>query len=310
MTRFSLRPLCQPLVELATRLAVRFHSTLSFDSPLSISCTLCNYFTAIGYYPFNLLIYVLYASRPDGWTHCADLMRYQLALLALFALYVAWRIAFSSSKRRVRDGSLLVLVALQLWVDWHGWYASTQAVANFQAWHEADDEEWSSGAHTAVDHSAHSHKHSPVQPPLPSSSSLVDWPSSPYQLSVQCGVGFSIHLVRLSLVNVAFTAAVALAFVLRIASERVSDEQKDRAWALWDAAVERVERQWQRLRQRARRVRLRHQRRRQRGGASSGVLHEADSDSDSDEWDGADGALEDGTQLLLTGRHGTSATER
>jgi len=303
MRCLSIQSLFRPLVSLLTRLAVRFHSTLSFDSPLSISCTLCNYFTALGYYPFNLLLYTLFAARPDGWQHCADLMRYQLALLALFLLYVLWRLTLSTAKRRVRDGSLLVLAAVQLWVDWHGWYASKQAIANFQAWAEVDDEEWTGGRHSAIDHSAHSHRHLPVQPPPLTSATA--WPSSPYQLSEQCGGGFSVHLLRLVLINVAFTAAVAAAFVLRVGGDWVSEERKERVWAVWDGAVEWAERQWTRLRRRARRVRQRYQRRQQRAGAMAGASHDADSDSDADdgEYDDVD---EEGGVL----QHGMNARDR
>ena len=295
-------------LSLLTRLAGRFHATLSFESPLSISCTICNYFTALGYYPFNLLLFTLFASRSDGWQHCADLMRYQLALLLLFVLYVLWRMTLSTAERRVRDSSLLLLVALQLWVDWHGWHASKQAVANFQSWAESDSEEWSSGRHTAVDHSAHSHHHSPIQPPPHTSTTA--WPSYPYQLGVQCGVGFSIHLVRLALVNVAFTAAVALAFVLRVASEWVSDEKKDRVWAVWDGAVDWVERQWSQLRRRASRVKRRYQRQ-QRHAAVAGWPHDADSDFEADEEDEMDEMdEEEGLHKQLDGRPGMRATDK
>ena len=314
MRSLSLACLCRPLASAVSGVAVRFHSTLSFDSPLSISCTLCNYFTALGYYPFNLLLYTLFASRPDGWLHCTDLMRYQLALLLLFVLYVLWRLTLSTAKQRLRDGSLLVLVALQLWVDWHGWHAGKQAVTNFQAWAEADDEEWTGGLHTSIDHSTHSHTHLPIQPP-PLSSHLVYslLPSSPYQLDEQCGSGFSIHLVRVVLANVAFTAAVAMAFVLRLGGEWMSEETKERAWAVWDGGVEWLERRWAVVRRRVRRVKQRYGRQQQQqrwqNGSMAGRSHdEVYSESDADEDECGEIDEEGGTIEQANGRRGSDCT--
>ena len=249
--RSRLRSALQGAASLPSSAVSGLRSSLSSPSPLSISCALCNYLTLLAYYPINLALYVLFSLRFDAWSRCYDLQRYLLAFLLLFLLLLLWRLGAHASPR-LREPLLLLLLAAQLYVNWHGWMASKQAIRSF--------------------HSSHHPDVSAVLPPQPyPPSSPLSPPSFPYALDASCGRDESIHEVRVVLVDVAFTTAACLAYALRMALNRVSEERKEGWWTLWDAALDWLEDGLAKVRRRVARK------------SKAGPYAQLDSDDDSDE---------------------------
>jgi hypothetical protein len=229
--RTRLRSALQDAASLPSSAVSRLRSSLASPSPLSISCALCNYLTLLAYYPINLALYLLFSLHFDAWTRCYDLQRYLVYFLLLFLLLLLWRLC-AHTRPRLREPLLLLLLVAQLYVNWHGWQASKQAIRAFR-----------SSQHPEV---------TPVLPPDPyPPSSLLSAPSFPYALDSSCGRDDSIHEVRVVLVDVAFTSAACLAYVLRMTLNRVSEERKEGWWTLWDALVDWVEDGLAKVRRRA-----------------------------------------------------------
>jgi len=191
-------------------------SPVASSADLSISCVACNWFTVIAFYPLNVAAHLLFIIRINAWETCYDFMRYQWAMFSLFSIFLYWR-GFCQ-QYSFRDGFLLVLASIHLYLNYHLFAAVHQAIDNFQLYLRWLDDVESNNTSAAV----------PPTSPLevsPVAVSIWELPSSPYHLSNVCGHSFSIWFVRLLIIDIGFTSAGCGAYLIRLLLNRITEKQ-------------------------------------------------------------------------------------